>query len=68
MTIDEMLKAAEHVSRYSPSSSADLITELANAVRQMAAENVALTSLIAENWNMRAVLRQLIAGRPGGLF
>lgn len=68
MTVDEMLSAAEHVSRYSPSPSAELITGLANAVRQMAAENAALTPLIAENWNMHDVLRQLIAARPGGVY
>ena len=35
---------------------------------QLAAENAALKCLIAENWNMRDVLRQLIAGRPGGCY
>lgn len=35
---------------------------------QLAAENVGLRPLIAENWNMRDLLRQLMAGRPGGVY
>jgi len=35
---------------------------------QLAAENAALKCLIAENWNMRDVLRQLIAGSPCGCY
>ena len=65
MTIDEMLNAAEHVSRYSPSPSAELITGLANAVRQLTEQRDAL---VADNWNLRDVLRQLITARPGGVY
>ncbi|HIE2972846.1 TPA: hypothetical protein ACXLKN_002159 [Klebsiella pneumoniae] len=42
--------------------------KLAKAYQQLAAENVALRPLIAENWNMRDLLRQLMAGRPGGVY
>ncbi|HBM3275538.1 TPA: hypothetical protein LVN30_000954 [Klebsiella oxytoca] len=35
---------------------------------RLAAENVGLRLLIAENWNMRDLLRQLMAGRPGGVY
>lgn len=35
---------------------------------QLAAENAGLKQLIAENWNMRDLLRQLMAGRPGGVY
>ncbi|HDX9002454.1 TPA: hypothetical protein RQO34_005339 [Klebsiella michiganensis] len=42
--------------------------ELAKAYQQLAAENVGLRPLIAENWNMRDLLRQLMAGRPGGVY
>ncbi|HHU0576031.1 hypothetical protein [Klebsiella pneumoniae] len=42
--------------------------ELAKAYQQLAAENVALRPLIAENSNMRDLLRQLMAGRPGGVY
>ncbi|WP_447314518.1 hypothetical protein ACNHKA_19240 [Klebsiella michiganensis] len=35
---------------------------------QLAAENVGLRPLIAENWNMRDLLRQLMTGRPGGVY
>lgn len=35
---------------------------------RLAAENVGLRPLIAENWNMRDLLRQLMAGRPGGVY
>ncbi|HBS5744961.1 TPA: hypothetical protein MAK51_002436 [Klebsiella pneumoniae] len=41
---------------------------LAKAYQQLAAENVGLRHLIAENWNMRDLLRQLMAGRPGGVY
>lgn len=34
----------------------------------LAAENAGLKSVVAENWNLRDVLRQLIAGRPGGCY
>ncbi|HBL6925846.1 TPA: hypothetical protein LSH87_003755 [Citrobacter koseri] len=36
--------------------------------KALATENAALKSVVAENWNMRDVLRQLIAGRPGGVY
>lgn len=65
MTIDEMLNAAEHVSRYSPSPSAELITRLANAVRQLTEQR---DVLVADNWNLRDVMRQIIAARPGGVY
>ncbi|EML5582173.1 hypothetical protein R9D63_001095 [Klebsiella oxytoca] len=42
--------------------------KLAKAFKQLAAENVGLRPLIAENWNMRDLLRQLMAGRPGGVY
>ncbi|HIB4676379.1 TPA: hypothetical protein ACWW40_003529 [Klebsiella pneumoniae] len=42
--------------------------KLAKAYQQLAAENVGLRPLIAENWNMRDLLRQLMAGRPGGVY
>ncbi|HCU0990156.1 TPA: hypothetical protein OUF66_004575 [Klebsiella pneumoniae] len=42
--------------------------KLAKAYQQLAAENVGLRKLIAENWNMRDLLRQLMAGRPGGVY
>ncbi|EPY7061471.1 hypothetical protein ACXEHR_003186 [Klebsiella pneumoniae] len=41
---------------------------LAEQNAQLAAENVGLRPLIAENWNMRDLLRQLMAGRPGGVY
>ncbi|MBX4680107.1 hypothetical protein ACYA2Z_27070 [Klebsiella pneumoniae] len=41
---------------------------LADQNAQLAAENVGLRPLIAENWNMRDLLRQLMAGRPGGVY
>ncbi|MDM4255044.1 hypothetical protein [Klebsiella oxytoca] len=44
------------------------VMELAKAYVQLAAENVGLMPLIAENWNMRDLLRQLMAGRPGGVY
>lgn len=65
MTIDEMLNAAEHVSRYSPSPSAELITGLANAVRQLTEQR---DVLVADNWNLRDVMRRIIAARPGGVY
>lgn len=42
--------------------------ELEAQIKQLAAENAGLKSVVAENWNMRDVLRQLIAGRPGGVY
>ncbi|POP42539.1 hypothetical protein CHU32_20545, partial [Superficieibacter electus] len=44
------------------------IEKLKTGGAALAAENAALKSLIAENWNMRDALRQLIAGRPGGCY
>lgn len=44
------------------------IQALKSRVEQLAAENVGLRPLIAENWNMRDLLRQLMAGRPGGVY
>ncbi|HHM1481728.1 TPA: hypothetical protein ACRGC7_005016 [Klebsiella pneumoniae] len=42
--------------------------ELAKAYLDVTAENVGLRPLIAENWNMLDLLRQLMAGRPGGVY
>ncbi|HCF8502731.1 TPA: hypothetical protein NIV73_001970 [Klebsiella pneumoniae] len=42
--------------------------KLAKSYQQLAAENVGLRPLIAENWNMRDLLRQLMARRPGGVY
>ncbi|HIF4856844.1 TPA: hypothetical protein ACX14C_000207 [Klebsiella pneumoniae] len=42
--------------------------KLAKAYQQLAEENVGLRPLIAENWIMRDLLRQLMAGRPGGVY
>ncbi|EPX2172221.1 hypothetical protein [Klebsiella pneumoniae] len=42
--------------------------KLAKSFKQLAEENVGLRPLIAENWNMRDLLRQLMAGRPGGVY
>ncbi|HBY1087072.1 TPA: hypothetical protein MIP64_19515 [Klebsiella pneumoniae] len=44
------------------------VMALAKAYQQLAAENVGLRPLIAENWNMRDLLRQLMVGRPGGVY
>ncbi|HED2641095.1 TPA: hypothetical protein R4Z28_000515 [Klebsiella michiganensis] len=44
------------------------VMALAKAYQQLAEENVGLRPLIAENWNMRDLLRQLMAGRPGGVY
>ncbi|MGK8932016.1 hypothetical protein ACRS85_03830 [Pluralibacter gergoviae] len=44
------------------------IQALKSQVEQLAAENVGLRPLIAENWNMRDLLRHLMAGRPGGVY
>lgn len=49
----------------------DMAVQLANAeskCRELAAENAAQKSVIAENWRLRDALRQLIAGRPGGSY
>lgn len=42
--------------------------KIAKLCVQLAEENVGLRPLIAENWNMRDLLRQLMAGRPGGVY
>lgn len=42
--------------------------KIAKLCVQLAEENVGLRQLIAENWNMRDLLRQLMAGRPGGVY
>ncbi len=34
----------------------------------LATENTVLMSVIAENWNMSDVLRQLVSARPGGVY
>lgn len=65
MNIQQLLDAAEPASRYVPAATAELITGLANAVRQLTEQRDAL---VADNWNLRDVLRQLISGRPGGCY
>ena len=42
--------------------------KIAKLCVQLAEENVGLRPLIAENWNMRDLLRQLMAGRQGGVY
>lgn len=44
------------------------IENLERKVEQLAAENAGLKTVVSENWNLRDVLRQLIAGRPGGYY
>ncbi|KMK08146.1 hypothetical protein ABW06_24700 [Pluralibacter gergoviae] len=36
--------------------------------QELAAARHQIEALVAENWNMRDTLRQLIAGRPGGCY
>lgn len=42
--------------------------ELEAQVKQLAAENAALKSVISESWSLRDVMRQLLAARPGGCY
>lgn len=49
MTIEKLLNAAEPASRYVPTATAELITGLANAARELAAENAMLKNFISRN-------------------
>lgn len=63
-TVNELIASLESAGELSIREQKFL--KLAKAYQQLAAENVGLRPLIAENWNMRDLLRQLMAGRPGG--
>ncbi|HBR7477459.1 TPA: hypothetical protein L9370_001030 [Klebsiella pneumoniae] len=65
-TVNELIASLESAGELSIREQKFL--KLAKAYRQLAEENVALKPLIAENWNMRDLLRQLMAGRPGGVY
>jgi hypothetical protein len=65
MTTKQLLDAAEPASRYVPAATAELITGLANAVRQLTEQR---DVLVADNWNLRDVMRKIIAARPGGVY
>ncbi|ELK0754468.1 hypothetical protein RUR77_001378 [Klebsiella oxytoca] len=65
-TVNELIQSLESAGELSIKETK--VMELAKAYQQLAAENVGLRSLIAENWNMRDLLRQLMAGRPGGVY
>ncbi|HBY8794288.1 Uncharacterised protein [Klebsiella pneumoniae] len=65
-TVNELIQSLESAGELSIREQKFL--KLAKAFKQLAAENEALRPLIAENWNMRGLLRQLMAGRPGGVY
>lgn len=65
MNIQQLLDAAEPASRYVPAATAELITGLANAVRQLTEQH---DVLMADNWNLRDAMRQIITARPGGVY
>ncbi|AOA96803.1 hypothetical protein AM387_07625 [Klebsiella pneumoniae] len=65
-TVNELIQSLESAGELSIREQKFL--KLAKAFKQLAAENEALRPLIAENWNMRDLLRQLMAGRPGGVY
>ena len=65
-TVNELIASLESAGELSIREQKFL--KLAKAFKQLAAENEALRPLIAENWNMRDLLRQLMAGRPGGVY
>ncbi|HIE4634737.1 TPA: hypothetical protein ACXNKZ_003211 [Klebsiella pneumoniae] len=65
-TVNELIASLESAGELSIREQKFL--KLAKAYQQLAAENVGLRPLIAENWNMRDLLRQLMAGRPGGVY
>lgn len=65
-TVNELIASLESTGELSIREQKFL--KLAKAFKQLAAENVGLRPLIAENWNMRDLLRQLMAGRPGGVY
>ncbi|MBJ8938539.1 hypothetical protein [Citrobacter koseri] len=74
--ISELVKLGHELAKeLHCAESAALVSDLASQLEvqlvrsnALAAENAALKSVVAENWNMRDVLRQLIAGRPGGVY
>ncbi len=63
-TVNELIQSLESAGELTIREQKFL--KLAKAFKQLAEENVGLRPLIAENWNMRDLLRQLMAGRPGG--
>ena len=65
-TVNELIQSLESAGELSIKETK--VMALAKAYQQLAAENVGLRPLIAENWNMRDLLRQLMAGRPGGVY
>lgn len=65
-TVNELIQSLESAGELSIKETK--VIALAKAFKQLAAENVGLRPLIAENWNMRDLLRQLMAGRPGGVY
>lgn len=65
-TVNELIASLESAGELSIREQKFL--KLAKAFKQLAEENVGLRPLIAENWNMRDLLRQLMAGRPGGVY
>lgn len=65
-TVNELIASMESAGELSIREQKFL--KLAKAFKQLAEENVGLRPLIAENWNMRDLLRQLMAGRPGGVY
>lgn len=64
--VNELIQSLESAGE--PSIREQKFLKLAKAFKQLAEENVGLRPLIAENWNMRDLLRQLMAGRPGGVY
>lgn len=64
--VNELIASLETAGE--PSIREEKFLKLAKAFKQLAEENVGLRPLIAENWNMRDLLRQLMAGRPGGVY
>lgn len=65
-TVNELIQSLESAGELTIREQKFL--KLAKAFKQLAEENVGLRPLIAENWNMRDLLRQLMAGRPGGVY
>ncbi|GKM24829.1 hypothetical protein NUKP65_50480 [Klebsiella variicola] len=65
-TVNELIASLESAGELSIREQKFL--KLAKSYQQLAAENVGLRPLISENWNMRDLLRQLMARRPGGVY
>lgn len=65
-TVNELIASLESAGELSIREQKFL--KLAKAFKQLEEENVGLRPLIAENWNMRDLLRQLMAGRPSGVY